>query len=332
MTKKTESLPPNDTENQHFISQKVQSLNATPSLNGEISHINAYKRTGDNEISPTNKGGRPIRHNLALIDLYTFETEGKLRRNFEALFHRYESEVAQHTLSLTKKALAGRTDVHEEVLGILRAKFLDFLRNPYNVRTCLSMFPQMVSARFTDAHADEIHRKVLNGCNPRQDRICKILDVTPQEYRNWLATIFLLLYPVTDHAEPLLDMFVNGIIMDKTKISGSDILVYDEPVVLLSDRAFNVALPSSSNLLFEFHVSSHVLITFYAVPLESVNLGLLEPLRKKYLTSHNSGFGVKIVRNDRAFVETYNRRTVSQCRELVFGSAPTFPGITIVNA
>ncbi|MBF4049608.1 hypothetical protein ISI15_16390 [Burkholderia pseudomallei] len=332
MTKKTESLPPNDTENQHFVSQKVQSLNAIPSPNGEISHINAYKRTGEDAISPTNKGGRPIRHNLALIDLYTFDTEGKLRRNFEALFHRYESEVAQHTLSLTEKALAGRKDVHDEVLGILRAKFLDFLRNPYNVRTCLSMFPQMANARFTDAHADEIHSRILIGCNPRQDRICKILGITPQEYRKWLATIFLLLYPITEQGEPLLDMIINGIITDKTKICGSHILIYDEPVVLLSDRASNVALPSSSNFTLEFHASSRMLITFYAIQLDTVNFGSCEPLRKEYLTSHDSGFEVRIAKNDRAFVESYNQRTVSQCREFVYGCAPTFPGISIVNA
>lgn len=332
MTKRIESLPPNNTENQHFVSQKVQSLNASPSPNGEISHIKAYRRIGENAISPANKGGRPIRHNLALIDLYTFDIEGKLRRNFETLFHRYESEVAQHTLSLMEKALAGRDDMHEEVLGIIRAKLLDFVRNPYNVRTCLSMFPQMVSFRFKDARADEIHSRVLRGHNPRQGRICKILDITPQEYRNWLATIFLLLYPVTEQGEPLLNMIINGIIMDKTKISGSDILIYDNPVALLSDRAFNIALPSSSNFLLEFHVSSHMLISFYSLQLGGINLGSLEPLRQKYLVSHNSGFKVRIVMNDRAFAESYNQRTVSQCREFVYGCAPTFPGISIVNA
>ncbi|WP_431819714.1 hypothetical protein [Burkholderia sp. F1] len=322
MTKRIEPLPPNNTENQHFVSQKVQSLNATPSPNGEISHINAYRRNGESEISPTNKGGRPIRHNLALIDLYTFDIDGKLRRNFEALFHRYESEVAQHTLSLTEKALAGRSDMHEEVLGIIRAKLLDFVRNPYNVRACLSMFPQMASARITDPHADEIHRMVLNGRNPRQDRICKMLNITSKEYRNWLATLFILLYPVPGLDKPMLDKVIDGIISDKTKISGSHILIYDEPVVLLSDRASNVALPSSSNFSLEFHASSHMLVTFYSIQLNNVNFGLI---------SHNSGFEVRVARNDRDFVESYNRRTVSQCRELVFGCAPTFPGITITN-
>ncbi|MFM0025304.1 hypothetical protein PQR70_03355 [Paraburkholderia madseniana] len=332
MTKKIESLPPNNTENQHFVSQKVQSLNATPSPNGEISHINAYRKSGENAISATNKGGRPIRHNLALIDLYTFDIDGKLRRNFEALFHRYESEVAQYTLSLTEKALAERDDMHEEILGIIRAKLVDFVRNPYNVRACLRMFPQMVSARFKDAHADEIHSRVLSGCNPRQDRICKILGITPQEYRKWLATIFLLLYPITEQGEPLLDMIINGIIRDKTKVSGSHILIYDEPVVLLSDRASNVALPSSANFTLEFHASSRMLITFYAIQLNTVNFRSHEPLRKEYLTSHDSGFEVRIAKNDRAFVESYNQRTVSQCREFVYGCAPTFPGISIVNA
>jgi hypothetical protein len=319
MTKKTELLPPNNTKNQHFIAQKVQSLNATPSENGEISHINAYRRTGDNEISPSNKGGRPIRHNLALMDLYTFDTENKLRRNFEALFHHYESEVSQHTLSLMEKALAGCDDMHEEILGIIRAKFMDFIRNPYNVRTCLSMFPQMATARINDPYATEIQAKVLSGFNPRQDRICKILGITNQEYRNWLATILSLTYPIPGLGKPLLDMLINGIITDKKKVGGMHIFIYDVPVVLLSDRAFNLVRPSWSDLWLEFHASSSMLVTFYALQLGNGY-------------SHDTGFKVEIVRNDKAIAESYNRRTVQQCSEFVYGCAPTFPGITIVNA
>jgi hypothetical protein len=220
MTKNFEPLDPNDTVNQHFVAQAVQSLNAVPSKNGEISHINAYKRVGENTISLANKGGRPIRKNLSLDDLYTFDIEGRLRRNFETLFHRFENDVPEHTLSLIEKVRSKRDDLQDEVQAILRAKFMDFVRNPYNIRDCLRIFPQLATSKPTDPDAAEIHQKVLNGHKPHQDSICKKLSITPQDYRNWLSTMFMLLYPIPGVDEPLLDQILRQMTDEKKNVCG----------------------------------------------------------------------------------------------------------------
>ncbi|KAB0331013.1 DUF4238 domain-containing protein [Janthinobacterium sp. PLB04] len=366
MTRDFESLPANNTENQHFIAQAIQSLNATPSEDGEISHIAAYRKVGGNLISPVPRVLRPIRSNLAVIDLYTFDVENRLRRNYEKLFHDFESKVPEHTLSVIEKVRAGNLDIQMEVKAILRAKFMDFVRNPYNIRTCLQIFPQLATSSPTDSRAAEIQQKVLNGYNPRQDRICKILKITAQEYRNWLSTMFILLYPIPGIDIPLLDQILESLTGDNTSVSGSFIMVYDKPVVLLSDRAANVALPSQNNFTLEFHASAHMLITLYVLPLAHVSetmklappawseealneiikkfpelRSLIPPggvgpemwnvLFKKILPSHESGFQIKAVQNDLLFAEAYNQRTVEQCKELVYGRASTFPGVIISN-
>jgi hypothetical protein len=142
-------------------------------------------------------------------------------------------------------------------------------------------------------------------------------------------------------------------------------MVYDKPVALLSDRAGNMAIKSDSQFSLEFHASAHMLITLYIWPLKTVpetvrsappqtiNLEAVRALIEKcpelmpasgitpegfgemieaYLPSHDLGFEIRAEQNIQVFVEAYNRRTVAQCEELVYGLAPQFPGITVVGA
>lgn len=364
MTNETETMSANDTKNQHFVAQAVQSLNALPSENGKISHIKTYERVDGTTISLANEGGRPIRANLSLEDLYTFDIEGRLRRNYETLFHQFETDVPERTLSVIKKVREGNSDIRDDVWAILRAKFLDFVRNPYNIRACLQMFPQLATSAPTSGVALELHNKILSGSKPHLARICKILSITPEDYQNWLTTMFILLYPIPGIDEPLLDKILSAFVSDNNYLCGSHVMVYDNPVVLLSDRAANIAIESDSHLSLEFHASAHMLITLYIWKLENVSdliasmpstlvdLTEIEKLIKKYpdlmpaagvsieglgqlvkehLPTHDSGFEIRAERNIYDFVVAYNRRAVEQCKKFVYGCAAEFPGVRIIN-
>jgi hypothetical protein len=362
MTKETETMVPNETKNQHFVAQGVQSLNALPSENGKISHINTYERVDEVTISLVDEGTRPIRKNLSLEDLYSFDIEGRLRRNYETLFHQFESDVPERTLSVVEKVRAGRKDIDDDVWVILRAKFMDFVRNPYNIRTCLKMFPQLAASAPTSGVALELYNKVLSGNKPHLTRICKILSITPDDYQNWLTTMFVLLYPIPGIDEPLLDKILDSLASKNDYVCGSHVIVYDNPAVLLSDRAANFAIESESNLSLEFHASAHMLITLYVWKLDNVSdlikstaaakvdltemealirrypelmpaAGItvegLGQLIKDYVPSHNSGFEIRAEQNVSDFVVAYNRRAVEQCKRYVYGCAEEFPGVNI---
>lgn len=358
------TMSPNDTKNQHFVAQGVQSLNALPSENGKVSHIKTYERVDHSTISLANKSGRPIRANLSLEDLYTFDLEGRLRRNYETLFHQFESDIPERTLSVIKKVRAGSDDIQDDVRAILRAKFLDFVRNPYNIETCLKMFPQLRASAPTGGIALKIYSRILNGNKPQLAKICKILSISPEDYKNWLTTMFILLYPIPGIDEPLLDKILNSLISNNDYICGSHVMVYDNPGVLLSDRAANFAIQSGSHLSLEFHASAHMLITLYIWKLEklptmiastpSITVDLVKmknliakypdlmpaagisveglfQLANNYIPSHNLSFEIRAEQNVTDFITAYNKRTVEQCNKFVYGCAAEFPGVRIVS-
>ena len=81
-----------------------------------------------------------IHVNLALDDVFSFDVKqnSTLRENFEALFHRYEDSVQEHTEAVLRKAAANDNDgMHFEVFEVFKAKLMNFMRNPFAVAKML---------------------------------------------------------------------------------------------------------------------------------------------------------------------------------------------------
>lgn len=318
-------LPPNSTTNQHFIAQKVQWLNAGPSLNGQISHIRKYRRVAEDRIRRTNGEGMPIRHNLAIFDLYTFDLDGRMRRNFETLFHRYEANVPQLTQTLLVKVRNGRGDIEEEISGILAAKFLDFARNPYSIRKCLNTFPQLSNHHPTDRDSYNTYRRIWDGKNPRQTRICNMLGVTEEEYRRWLVTLFMLLHQ-HDGTSTFLEQVITGLITNPNAYSCTHVFFFDDASVLLSDRSCN-ELDSSENMVMEFHACAQMYLTFSSLQIDAMKYP--KEMLKIFKANRTPRLETVALRNQYPLLESYNRRAVFQCFEHVYGAATSFPGILI---
>lgn len=270
----------------------------------------------------------PIRHNLALKDLYTFDLTGQMRRNFEALFHRYESDVPKLTVSLIEKIRAGRLDLQREILAILSAKFLDFARNPYTIRKCLDTFPPLANHHPTDRESYNTYRRIWDGHNPRQARICELLSVTEEEYRRWLVTLFMLLYPHVGMTETFLDQVISGLINNKDNYTSAHVFVFDQPMVLLSDRSFN-EVSSSPHLALEFHASAEMFITFSSAHLDA--MGFPKDRLELFKVTRTPQLEVPIVKNNYELLERYNQRSVTQCFKHVYGAGSAFPGVIITG-
>ena len=332
MEKYVGPLPPNPTENQHFIAQSVQGLNAAPSANGKISHIQVYRRVGENTISLVNKGGLPIRHNLALLDLYTFDLTGAMRRNFESLFRRYEDDLPRKTLSLVRKIRANTLDLHDEIISIIGSKMLDFIRNPYSIRKCLAMFPHFDKFHPTSAESNEIYQRIWDGNNPRQERICRLLGVTSFEYRRWLVTIFMLTYEHPGMSETFLDQIIISLITSRENYAATHFFIYDRPAVLLSDRSFN-EIDNGKIFAMEFHASAELIVTFMVLNLNEWEFKKPLNITKKNIEAFKNFrdpiLQAFIVKNEEEILKSYNKRTVAYCHQHVYGVAHSFPGIEI---
>ena len=113
----------NETRNQHFVPQVEQKLNASnpDSTSGKF-RIYSFRIT-DREayrIELEAPRGRAIASTLSMLDLFSFDVPGggPLRMNLEALFHKYEANVAIHTKGLLEKLAAGSADIKTELIDL----------------------------------------------------------------------------------------------------------------------------------------------------------------------------------------------------------------------
>jgi hypothetical protein len=70
---------------------------------------------------------------LSMLDLFSFDVSGggRIRMNLETLFHKYEANVEIFTKSLLEKLALGSADIKTELIDLLAAKLLNFVRNPF---------------------------------------------------------------------------------------------------------------------------------------------------------------------------------------------------------
>src|SRR5271169_1979992 len=126
----------NDTRNQHFVTQGEQRLNAlnpqADPRNQRIYSFEVVDRENCN-LALESPIGRPIGSNLSLFDLFSFDVPGgsPMRLNFESLFHKYEGYIEAHTRSLLAKLNTRSSDIKAEIIDLLAAKLLNFVRNPF---------------------------------------------------------------------------------------------------------------------------------------------------------------------------------------------------------
>lgn len=140
----------NVTRNQHFLTRAEQQLNAmNPQANARKLRIYSFKVV-DREnytLALESPSGRLIGSNLSLFDLFSFDVPSRssVRHNFESLFHTYEANIEAHTKSLLAKLNARSSDIKAEIIDLLAAKLLNFVRNPFSIVKVLNSFPGLAS-------------------------------------------------------------------------------------------------------------------------------------------------------------------------------------------
>jgi hypothetical protein len=115
------------------------------------------------------------------------------RKNYEEAFKEYEGTMRNNTVSLLKKLDQGPADIKEEILAIFVAKFMNFLRNPYSIKKALDTVGGITRFEPTDPDLLTQFNAVLTGSKPHQDHLCAELGITTDEYRMWLASLFMML-------------------------------------------------------------------------------------------------------------------------------------------
>lgn len=255
------------TKNQHFLSQTEQRLNAIdPSVNKQRQQI--YEFEVLSRVGGALQLGMPKRKkiatNLSLLDLFSFDVDRSqnLRQNFEALFHKYENEIAHHTESLLSKVAIGDYTVGRELENIFAAKMLGFARNPYSIEKILDTFGEF--ADFIPVEPDKLFlfNKVLAGSRAHQDYLCKTLNISAEQYGCWLRLLFMMLAELKPGFQPLFDQLVKRFFTSNQFAIAVMVCTYSQPSCLLSDRAVTTGVDNPQFDGFDFNLSSKAFIRY----------------------------------------------------------------------
>ncbi len=329
----------NVTANQHYISQVEQRLNArNPKAQPRNQRIYSLS-LADREaftLALDAQEGRLISNNLSLRDLFSFDVlPDNTRKNYEDAFQQYERAMQSNTLSLLRKLDQGPADIKEEILAIFVAKFMNFLRNPFSIKKALDTVGGIARFQPTDPDLLAQFNAVHTGSKPHQDYLSGELGITPDEYRMWLASLFMMLMRGAPDQPNIMELTVKQLF---ERPSGFPmVLVHrytsDDPDkrCLLSDRGFASPLPDEPHLSFSFNLCSTAFITYLFASVDDIKLPVAPPqfIIERYKTMGKTIYVHPFV-NDFAALARYNKNVVYQCHRKVYSSSPTVHGVNTV--
>jgi hypothetical protein len=280
--------------------------------------------------------GRLISRNLSFRDLFSFDVlPNNARKNFEVAFQEYEGTMQNNTISLLNKLDQGLADIKEEILAIFVAKFMNFLRNPYSIKKALGTVGDIARFVPTDPELLTQFNAVLTGSKPHQDHLCAELGITNDEYRMWLASLFMMLMRPKPQEPNLMELTVKQLFERPSGFPMVCVYRYAcedaDKRCLLSDRGFASPLPDEPHLSFNFNLCSTAFITYLFGSVDDIKLPVAPPphIIEQYKILKKTVHVHPFV-NDFVALARYNQNVVYQCYRTVYSSSRTIHGVSTV--
>ncbi|MFE8102025.1 hypothetical protein RBA71_11055 [Brenneria goodwinii] len=334
----------NQTKNQHFLSRVEQRLNAI-NLNTENGSMKIYSFSlldrDEYKVELESRNGNKISSNLAYIDLYSFDfLDNGIRHNFEEAFGKYEEKVHASTLSFINKIDSNNNDILDELNDVLAMKFLNFIRNPFNIKKVLNTFGALADYYPLNSKLRIEYDKIEKRNDKGVDRICQLFDVEKHQYFKWMRVIFLILMDSLNEGRNMLDDIIYQFITDKKQVTAVWVYKFtDENAdkkVCLSDRSFvDLADPASGSLVMAFNLTANCFIKLAMIDVK--NFLEKNPERPDtvenlmaILESTPKNIEIKLLLNDEYALEAlahYNRTAILQCHKRVYCSSSNIYGL-----
>lgn len=328
----------NKTENQHYIAQVEQKLNSiNPNAERNKRRIYEFKVKNKNNsvVKITRENGVKIEDNLSYDDLYTFNfLERRVRENFESFFQRYENDIEAHIKDMEDKCNDGYQDITLEVVNIFLYKLMNIIRNPYFIKETIMIFEDLLEV---DISEDNDIIRVMNFTSEGKDKVYKEYNITAGDYKKWLMIIYLAITK-KDREDFLLESIVRNIFNNKDYHKDILIFFYDDNFCLLSDKGFNLGSIGDGNFVLEFNLRKDVFISFpffssrYMSNLMKQELGVSDEYLQEVLSvKKRSSKNIKASKNTNKIeaLSEYNKRTIQNCNEHVFGASKEYEGVTV---
>lgn len=321
---------PNNTRNQHFVSEVEQKLNAmNPRANKKNLRIYSFKVVNrDNyTLALESQSGRPIGSNLSLFDLFSFDVldDNRLRHNFEVLFQKYEGHIEVHAKKLLAKLNARCGDVRAEIVDLFAAKLLNFVRNPFSIVKVLNSFPGLASYDPADPALRADYHRIVSGRKPHQAHLCTQLGISDAQYIEWLRLLFMLLVPMAEGQPNFFEGIIKSLFENRKMHIAAFVCEYDSARCLLSDRGFSQPIEDGPHMAFSFNLCANAFVDYiFADPATLVQGKASPEFIAQAIACWESlpevQINVTFLRNNLAMLARFNRRVVEQCYNHVYCS------------
>jgi hypothetical protein len=325
----------NVTRNQHFLTRVEQKLNAmNPQAKPSKLRIYSFKLVDRENYSLAleSQSGRPVGSNLSLFDLFSFDVPRRspVRRNFESLFHTYEVNIEAHTKSLLTKLNAGSDDIKAEIIDLLAAKLLNFVRNPFSIVKVLNSFPGLANYEPVNPTLRADYRRIVSGRKPQQAHLCAQLGISDTQYLEWLRLLFLLLVPMVEGQPNLFALVIKRLLENRKTYVAACVCEYDSSRCLLSDRGFSQPIADGPHMAFSFNLCATAFVDYiFADPATLLQGQASAEFVAEAIANRESlldrQINVTFLRNHLGVLARYNRRTIEQCYERVYCSVKDGP-------
>jgi hypothetical protein len=320
--------PHGQTKNQHFLSQVEQRLNAlNPAARPENQRIYEFEIVDreQHHVRLVETNGRRISNSLSMFDLFSFDVaDNGLRANLERVFGVYEAKIGELTAKLLRAHAAQSNAVHQEIFDLFVAKMVNFIRNPFSVAKVLNTFGVMGQHHPTDPHIYAQYERILTGRRPQQKFLCAKLGISDEQYGAWLRVLFLLLTPLADGHDTMLEQALRALFEDRDHALHIHVHTYSTERCLLSDRGWTVPVPEDKHLVFDFNLSAQAFIRYAFLDYEAALGRPLPPMIR-----HGLSLGPKLVQvfyqhDHLESLDVFHRRIIEQSFERVLcsGRAP----------
>lgn len=327
----------NRTRNQHFIAQVEQKLNSiNPSATRNRRRILEFIVNERDQLSfsITKRNGVRIEQNLSFDDLYTFEIfSDATRNNFESFFSKYESKIEQLTNNFLKDIKQNQKVNSEELMELIFCKIMNFVRNPYSIKKVLNTFNSLRTKAPSDPNLLSEFLKITIENIKIDAKVLNSLEITEQEYIDWLKIIFLF-FVVEQDGKSVGELTVQN--FRKTSFIYVNVFNYDDEICLLSDRGFvdysSAFGKSFFSMSFNLNKNSFLSFSFFEPSWE--NFKALLPnndgriaLLEKHLdikVAFPLIFEVSISTNYLDGIRNYNTNVITQCHSNFYAAQKDF--------
>ena len=330
----------NATKNQHYVSQaelRLNSCNPNAKLQNRKIHAFDIIDREQYKITLCAKNGSPVRSNLSLDDLFSFDVvDGKIRANFESLFNAYEARIEGHSHSLLSKLQVGNSDVSEDLLYLFTSKLLNSFRNPHCIQKTINTIGTLANYYPLDTELADVCARIEAGRRPQQEHLCSQLEITDQLYMQWLKTLFMLLMRPRSHEPNILESLVKSIYDNESLHLAAFIFTYTgehaDKRPLLSDRSFSSPIADDSCLAYSFNLCGHAFISYAFTHLEKQSFLKVPERMVQIFKKSQKQINVSIINNDLIALTSYNKNTIYQSKCKVYCSSSLVYGANVRTA